>query len=93
MTDIFRGKNILVTGGTGSIGSEIVRRLLKYKPKVVRVLSNDENGLFTLEQELASHSNIRYLIGDVKDKERLRRAVEGVDFIFHSAALKQVPLC
>lgn len=94
MTNIFRGKNILVTGGTGSIGSEIVRRLLKHKPRVVRVLSNDENGLFNLQQELASHSsNVRFLVGDVKDKERLRRAVEGIDLIFHSAALKHVPLC
>ena len=93
MTNIFRDKNILVTGGTGSIGSEIVRRLLKHKPRVVRVLSNDENGLFTLEQELASPSNVRYLMGDVKDKERLRRAAEGIDLIFHSAALKHVPLC
>lgn len=93
MTDIFRGKNILVTGGTGSIGSEIVRRLLKHKPKVIRVLSNDENGLFTLEQELHGHSNVRYLMGDVKDKERLGRAVEGIHLIFHSAALKHVPLC
>jgi UDP-N-acetylglucosamine 4,6-dehydratase len=93
MTNIFVGKNILVTGGTGSIGSEIVRRLLQHEPKVIRILSNDENGLFNLEQELASYSNVRFLVGDVKDKERLQRAVEGIDYIFHSAALKHVPLC
>ena len=93
MTDIFRGKNILVTGGTGSIGSAIVRKLLQYEPKVVRVLSNDENGLFNLEQELLSYPNLRFLVGDVKDKERLRRAVESIDFVFHAAALKHVPLC
>jgi FlaA1/EpsC-like NDP-sugar epimerase len=93
MTNIFKGKNVLVTGGTGSIGSHIVRRLFQYRPKVVRVFSNDENGLFTLEQELQSYSNVRYLMGDIKDKERLQRAVEGIDFIFHCAALKHVPLC
>lgn len=93
MANIFQDKNILVTGGTGSIGSEIVRKVLQYEPKVVRVLSNDENGLFNLEQELQSCPNVRFLVGDVKDKERLRRAVEGIDFIFHAAALKHVPLC
>lgn len=93
MTNIFRGKNILVTGGTGSIGSDIVRKLLQYKPEVIRVLSNDENGLFALEQELLSYPNLRFLVGDVKDKERLRRAIEGIDFVFHAAALKHVPLC
>lgn len=93
MANIFQDKNILVTGGTGSIGSEIVRKVLQYEPRVVRILSNDENGLFNLEQGLQNYSNIRFLVGDVKDKERLRRAVEGIDFIFHAAALKHVPLC
>jgi UDP-N-acetylglucosamine 4,6-dehydratase len=93
MVNIFRGKNILVTGGTGSIGSEIVKEVLQYEPEVVRILSNDENALFNLEQELHSHSSARFLVGDVRDRERLRKAVEGIDFIFHAAALKHVPLC
>ncbi len=93
MTNIFQGKNILVTGGTGSIGSEIVRKVLQYDPKVVRALSNDEDGQFNLEQELKDCPNVRLLIGDVRDKERLKRAAEGTDFIFHAAALKHVPSC
>jgi len=93
MVNIFRGKNILVTGGSGSIGSEIVRKVLQSEPEVVRVLSNDENALFNLEQELQKYSNLRFLVGDVRDKERLRRAVENTDFVFHAAALKHVPLC
>lgn len=93
MATIFKGKSILVTGGTGSIGSGIVRKLLQYEPKVVRALSNDEDGLFTLEQELGEYPNVRYLLGDIKDKERLKMAAEGIDFIFHTAALKHVPLC
>lgn len=93
MVNIFQGKNILVTGGSGSIGSEIVKKLLQYEPEVVRVLSNDENCLFNLEQELQSHTNLRFLVGDVRDKERLQRAVESIDFVFHAAALKHVPLC
>jgi len=93
MKNIFQGKNILVTGGTGSIGSAIVRKILPYEPNVIRVLSNDENGLFSLEQELTGYPNLRFLIGDVRDKERLLRAVESIDYVFHAAALKHVPLC
>jgi len=93
MVNIFKDKNILVTGGTGSIGSEIVRKALHYKPNVLRVFSNDEAELFNLEQELGNYPNVRFLVGDVRDKERLQRAVEGVDFVFHAAALKHVPLC
>jgi len=90
---MFKDKNILVTGGTGSIGSEIVRKVLQYDPKVIRVFSNDENGLFNLEQQLQDYSNLRFLVGDIRDKERLKMAVESIDFIFHAAALKHVPIC
>jgi len=70
-----------------------VRKVLQYEPKVVRVFSNDEDGLFNLRQEFQDDSHLRFLVGDVRDKERLRIAVEGIDFIFHAAALKHVPLC
>lgn len=93
MKNIFKDKNILVTGGTGSIGSEIVRKLLQYEPKVVRVFSSDENAQFSLQQELKSYENVRFLIGDVRDKERLMMSAESIDFMFHAAALKHVPLC
>lgn len=93
MTDMFKGKNVLVTGGTGSIGSEIVKRVLQREPAVVRVLGNDENGLFELERDVQGHANLRLLVGDVRDKERLVRAAEGIHFVFHAAALKHVPLC
>lgn len=94
MKSIFEGKRILVTGGTGSIGSELVRKLLKFNPAVIRVFSNDENQQFLLEQELKEHQHIvRHLIGDVRDRERLARAMEDIDIVFHAAALKHVPLC
>lgn len=93
MAEIFYGKGILVTGGTGSIGSEIVRKVLPFGPKVVRVFSNDEDGQFKLEQELQDYHNVRFLIGDIRDRERLKRATESMDFVFHAAALKHVPLC
>jgi len=93
MDNIFKDKNIIVTGGTGSIGSEIVRSVLKYEPKVVRIFSRDETKQFEFEQELGELENIRFLIGDVRDKNRLKRAFEGIDIVFHAAAMKHVPAC
>jgi len=89
----FQNKDILITGGCGSIGSEVVRQLIKFKPKLIRVLDNNESGQFYLHQELEEHDNVRYLIGDIRDKKRLQLAVKGVDIVFHAAALKHVPLC
>lgn len=90
--DFYRNKTILITGGAGSIGREIVKKVLDYSPDVVRVFDNNETGLFDLEQELNS-ANIRLLVGDMRDKERLEMALEDVDIVFHAAALKHVPLC
>lgn len=90
--NIFEGKDILVTGGCGSIGSEIVRQLVGLGPKRVRVLDNNETGQWRLEQTLASPL-IRHLLGDIRDRARVARAMEGVDIVFHAAALKHVPLC
>jgi len=92
LAKFYEGKIVLVTGGAGSIGSEIVRKLLRFDVKAVRILDIDETRLFDLNQELQSNK-IRLFIGDIRDKERLRRAVEDVDMIFHAAALKHVPLC
>src|SRR3989344_6707963 len=92
LKSFYKGKIVLVTGGAGSIGSEIVRKLLELDVKTVRVLDVNETGLFDLQQELNS-PKIRPLIGDVRDKERLRKAMEGIDIVFHAAALKHVPLC
>jgi len=92
ISGFYNDKTILVTGGAGSIGREIVRKLLQFKIKAVRVLDNNETGLFDLEQELQSN-RIRTFVGDIRDKDRLKRAVENVDIIFHAAALKHVPLC
>ena len=93
MDNIFKDKKIMVTGGTGSIGSEIVRRVLQYGPEVVRILSRDESKQFDLEQELGTRENVRFLIGDVRDKDRLDRAFEDIDIVFHAAAMKHVPAC
>lgn len=92
LKDFYKGKVILVTGGAGSIGSEIVRKLLDYEPEVVRVFDNNETGLFELQQQLQKEK-ARLFTGDIRDKERAKRAVEDVDLVFHAAALKHVPLC
>src|SRR6185436_17867762 len=83
----------LVTGGTGSIGSEIVRQLLREEVAQVRIYSRDEHKQHELKQELGGDRRLRYLIGDVRDKERLDFAMRGVDICFHAAALKHVPFC
>jgi FlaA1/EpsC-like NDP-sugar epimerase len=93
MKNFYENKDILITGGCGSIGSEIVRQLLKFNPQRIRIFDQNEAAMFNLEQELKAFQNVRYLIGSVRDKERLRWAIKGVDIIFHAAALKHVPLC
>lgn len=93
MKNILDGKIIIVTGGTGSIGSEIVRQLLKTKAKQIRIYSRDEHKQHELTQELGPDSRVRYLIGDIRDKDRLEFAFKGVDICFHAAALKHVPVC
>jgi len=67
--------------------------LLKHNPKTVRVFDSDENGLFNLQQELMKHTNVRFLLGDIREKERVRKAMENIDIVFHAAALKHVPSC
>jgi UDP-N-acetylglucosamine 4,6-dehydratase (inverting) len=88
-------KAILITGGTGSFGKAFVRTILERYPYVRRlvVLSRDELKQFEMEQVFSSekYPAMRYFIGDVRDQQRLRRALEGIDIVIHAAALKQVP--
>lgn len=92
LSSYFKDKTILVTGGAGSIGSDIVRTIIGYQPKSIRIFDNNETALFYMGKEL-SDNNIRLLLGDIRDKSRLRKAVENVDYIFHAAALKHVSVC
>ncbi|MDI3286257.1 UDP-N-acetylglucosamine 4,6-dehydratase (inverting) [Polyangium sp. 15x6] len=86
------GKVVLVTGGTGSFGTAMVRRLLaEASPRKVIVFSRDEQKHYQMQQTL-DDGRLRYFVGDVRDRDRLRRAFEGVDVVFHSAAMKHVPL-
>lgn len=91
------GKSILITGGTGSFGKKFVETILARYPKVRRVVvfSRDELKQFEMSQKFhtAAYPQLRYFIGDVRDKDRLIRAMEGIDIVVHAAALKQVPAC
>lgn len=91
---LFKGKVILITGGTGSFGRACVETLLKkYHPKVIRIYSRDELKQWEMERAFGSSPKLRFLIGDVRDAGRLKRATEGVDVLIHAAALKHVPAC
>ncbi len=92
MKQYYEDKKVLITGGVGSIGSHLVRELMGFNPKIIRIFDNNETGLFDLEQELKSEK-VRILIGDIRDKDRLVMAMNSIDIVFHTAALKHVPLC
>jgi UDP-N-acetylglucosamine 4,6-dehydratase len=85
---------VLVTGGTGSFGKKFTRILLdEHQPRKVIIFSRDELKQHEMQVSGYSHENLRYFIGDVRDRERLVRAMHGVDIVVHAAALKQVPAC
>ena len=91
----WQGKTVLITGGTGSFGRAFVNYLLaKPRPPVIRIFSRDEFKQYQMQQELPAKSarKVRFLLGDVRDKDRLLRATQGADVVIHAAALKQVPL-
>lgn len=88
----FDDKVILITGGTGSFGRKLAKRLLtRYKPRKVIIYSRDELKQYEMKEQFKEHKNIRFFIGDVRDRDRLFMAFHDVDFVVHAAALKQVP--
>ena len=85
-------KTILVTGGTGSFGNAVTEKLLQYNPKKIIIFSRDEKKQFDMGNKFNS-DKLKFLIGDVRDKDSVFHAMYGVDYVFHAAALKQVPNC
>ncbi len=89
----FENKKILIIGGTGTIGERLLQHILAENPNVVRILSRDEHKQYMLQNSLGSRRDMRYLIGDVRDYDRVLSAMEDIDYVFHVAALKHVPAC
>lgn len=93
---MINGKSILITGGTGSLGKALTEHIFKAYPDVKRlvIFSRDEQKQFQMAQDYPSHlyPQIRFFIGDVRDKERLTRAFQGIDYVIHAAAMKHVPI-
>ena len=89
----FKGKNILITGGTGSIGMGLAKQLAKYNPKEIRIFSNDENSIFEAKENLGANHVYKLMVGDVRDKDRLNLAIRNVDIVFHTAAMKHITIC
>ena len=92
--DYFKNKILLITGGTGSIGNAIINYFIKHKIKLKKIIiySRDEWKQYEMENKFKfnHNQNLRFYIGDVRDKDRLRRAMDDVDLVIHAAALKQV---
>ncbi|MBS4023371.1 MAG: polysaccharide biosynthesis protein [Dethiobacter sp.] len=89
----FKNRKVLIIGGTGTIGKSLLQKILLDHPSVVRVFSRDEYKQYMLQNELGTRKDIRYLIGDVRDYDRVLSAMEDIDYVFHVAALKHVAAC
>jgi len=89
----FKGKTILITGGTGSIGLGLIKQLLQCSPKAIRIFANDENSIFETRRTIGENPLFKYMVGDVRDKERLQLAIRNVDIVFHAAAMKHIDIC
>lgn len=89
---MFKKKILLITGGTGTFGNAVLRRVLKTEIAEIRIFSRDEKKQDDMRKEYAD-PKLKFYIGDVRDAGSVRDALTGVDFVFHAAALKQVPSC
>ena len=87
---MFKGKKILITGGTGSLGKALTKKLLESGVDTVRILSRNESKQIEMESEM-NDDRLRFFLGDIRDEARLQTAFEDVDIVYHAAALKHVP--
>ena len=97
-SEAFMGKTLMITGGTGSFGSTVLKHFLHSDVGEIRIFSRDEKKQDDMRHDLQANApelaaKVRFYIGDVRDLQSVRDAMYGVDYIFHAAALKQVPSC
>src|SRR4030042_2735398 len=92
MDNLFRDKILLITGGTGSFGNAVLKRFLNSDIKEIRIFSRDEKKQDDMRRTL-NNDKIKFYIGDVRNYDSINYAMVGVDYVFHAAALKQVPSC
>jgi UDP-N-acetylglucosamine 4,6-dehydratase/5-epimerase len=93
-SSVLNNKNILITGGTGSFGHQMIKELMPYNPKIIRIFSRDEDKQHSMKMDLAKEpifKKIEFMIGDVREYDRLFAVTKDIDIVFHAAALKQVP--
>lgn|SRR5690625_485234 len=89
----FKGKRILVIGGSGTIGKKIVKAIQKEHPKLIRIFSRDEYKHYLFQNELGKCDNVRFIIGDIRDYDRVLASMQDIDYVFHLAAMKHVDIC
>ena len=89
----FKNKVILITGGTGSIGLGLIKQLIKFKPRQIRIFSNDENSIVEVKESIGDRNIFQFMVGDVRDRDRLQLAIRNVDIVFHAAAMKHIDIC
>ena len=87
---MYKGKKILITGGTGSLGQALTKKLLEMEVDTIRILSRNEDKQIRMENDIKD-DRLRFFLGDIRDKERLIQSFENIDIVFHAAALKHVP--
>lgn len=93
MTTTLAGSKILITGGTGTFGSAFLDNALAAGAEEVRIFSRDEKKQYDMAQRYRKHDNVRFFLGDIRDRRSIDSAMQGVDYVFHAAAMKQVPSC
>ena len=93
MTTTLAGSKILITGGTGTFGAAFLDKALTAGAEEVRIFSRDEKKQYDMAQRYRKHDNVRFFLGDIRDRRSIDSAMQGVDYVFHAAAMKQVPSC
>lgn len=89
----FKGKNVLIIGGTGTIGQSLLKYILLEEPNLVRIFSRDEYKQFTLRNKMGNRKNLHFVLGDVRNCQSIFSAMQDIDYVFHAAAMKHVPAC